>query len=68
MKSAYPHIRVSKKTHEFLKQECFELGAPSITEFIELLVETYKENRVVFDELTDGVIGIPRQNLLNLLD
>ena len=65
MKSAHPHIRISRKTHDFLKQECFMLDIPSITEFIELLVETYQENRKVFDDLTGGVIGVPKQDLFD---
>lgn len=65
MKSAYPHIRISRKTHDFLKQECAELDTPSITEFIELLVETYKENREAFNEFTSGVIGKAKQSLFN---
>lgn len=68
MKSAYPHIRISRKTHEFLKQECAELDTPSITEFIELLVATYKENREAFNELTGGVIGKPKQGLFEPKD
>ncbi|MBI2048045.1 MAG: hypothetical protein HYW90_04820 [Candidatus Sungbacteria bacterium] len=64
-KSAYPHIRISRKSHDFLKKECLELGTPSITEFIELLLETYKENKECFGELTGGVIGEPKPNLFD---
>ena len=65
MKSAYPHIRISRKTHDFLKKECLELDTPSITEFIELLIEIYKENRETFDELSGGVLGLPKQRLFD---
>lgn len=65
MKSAYPHIRISRKTHDFLKQECAELDTPSMIEFIELLIETYKENREAFDEFTGGAIGKPKQGLFD---
>ena len=64
-KSSYPHIRISRKTHDFLREECFELGTPSITEFIELLVETYRENRESFHEFTGGIIGIPKPDLFD---
>ena len=65
MRTAYPHIRISRKTHIFLKRECFELSMPSITEFIELLIETYRENRGIFDGLTGGIIGTPKHNLFD---
>lgn len=65
MKSAYPHIRIGRKTHDFLRQECADMDAPSITEFVELLLETYKENREAFNEFTGGVIGNPKQSLFN---
>ncbi len=38
---------------------------PSITEFIELLIETYRENRGIFDGLTGGIIGTPKHNLFD---
>ena len=65
LKTAYPHIRIGRKTHDFLRKECAELDTPSITEFVELLVETYKENRETFNELTGGVIGKPKQGLFD---
>ena len=58
-------ISISQKTHEFLKRECAELDTPSMTDFVEFLVEIYKENRAIFNELSGGVIGIAKLNLFN---
>lgn len=57
LKMKYPHIRISSDTHSFLKEECFRLDVPSMTEFIELLIEIYRENEDTLHGLSGGAVG-----------
>jgi len=56
-KTLYPHIRISRNTHQFLMEEIKKQGTPSVTEFIEFLVALYRERPDLFNNASGGILG-----------